>query len=549
MKYFLQLDFVGDTIDLVHEKRTRTSTFLGSVLTMSIGIICAVFGFIEAINIFSRKTYNLSLSNYYEDISRINATNNFPFSWGIWKLGQKAVVNQSSYFTITPRLWNVSFDSNGVKKAGPIPLKTESCKNFKNDNLYGKRSEYLRSAFSDDIINNVLECLDQTQDLNFLNLEGEKYQNHFFFTINACDNSTSKVMCKPIGEIENMLADAYLAIATPNYNFDNSNFTNPEQFYVGLQLFKIDAESMSKILFKYNKIIYNSNNGIISNEIESKTFYQMETGLQIVYPKRTGTQFGSITLVTNHVNIIYNRNYTKIQNVFAEIGGIANALYILFYITNMYFSKKLFKLNLYDKNFKDIDFKKIQRDTIKNKLVNSILETKGIELVESPSSKKARESEREKENPIIFHSLGNRENSENEKNEKSDIIQTINNKNSKKIEESNNNLVKYSNNNAAKKISPKNQLHLEDKQKTTLEENLKIGFWNILCYCAQSENVKAKIKYADEIITEMLEVSNLINNQNQVFKILHLLEEEHSEVFHPEEIILLQKKERRENDN
>ena len=568
---FKSLDYVGDNIDLLMNNNPRFQTTLGAILTIAITIVGLSLGIVDLKSMFLRANPTINLDKYFEKDFMYNGTGNYPLLISINNRGNAPIPEQERYVQIIPYMYSMQLpDASGKNLLKINKLKTFKCSkdlNYYTKN-WGKNAELLRNSTTEERFNRS-SCLDQNQDLTFVNSLGDLPSSWLNIFITKCINSTeSNIVCKPQQEIDDMLVDSFISIDMLDVYFDGNNYIDPGQIYSRTTTYTVSTQFYKRHYIDIHKSDYITDSGYIFDDISYQNYTQI-SGFVLDGDLRKGGQFpgvfAEISWRFSKVKDIYNRKYTKFQGVLAEVGGFLTALKMLAYSLNYFVSRKLYFLDLFDLNFNDSDLT-LFKDEIKRGINKENKENKEIK------ENKENNGDNEKPYKDLGLSSGNKEKDsvnviqfkpKNEvlklKDKKENINeglplpnsntskkQVVNEKNDTQASSNSLNIVDGSNIQMTSKhkslfssgvisemVKPNNELAYEadktniksefSKKSVKNSNNKKIEFWNILFCCCLSKEIKDKLKYTELIISRYINVDNLIKVQVKVGMMLNIM--------------------------
>lgn len=137
-------------------------------------------------------------------------------------------------------------------------------------------------------------------------------------------------------DFKSIIEGMYFKYVYVNSFVDPKNYTNPIKYFAEPQLIKISDTISKDIIHSFTRNILQTNEGWILDNIKEKLFVSSKNSITEFF-------FSTTTLMTlyfespNNVNTIF-REYMKIQDLLANIGGFFNASVILI---NVFFSHYL----------------------------------------------------------------------------------------------------------------------------------------------------------------------------------------------------------------
>lgn len=202
-------------------------------------------------------------------------------------------------------------------------------------------------------------------------LEGywdEKATKYVEISVVRCDNETE--ICKSDEEIYEFFQNKYLNIYFSDNIIDVNNYLQPIKKIYKNRFFLMDSKMSKKITFNFKKVQFINDDGIIfsdENTIESFMFGNTETD----YMSNDLTWIGSILLYSSPEIYVVTRRYQKLQEVIANLGGLANSLlifgYLLTYLEKEYILFTTVIKNLYNDYTKDFEQNLLRENHTKTK--------------------------------------------------------------------------------------------------------------------------------------------------------------------------------------
>jgi hypothetical protein len=140
--------------------------------------------------------------------------------------------------------------------------------------------------------------------------------------VNTTDNNFS---CVDRKTMDSYLSGAYYSFAYTEITVDPSNTTNPNQIVLG-DIYNIVTNKFQMSVFHELKTVHiTTDSGLIFKEPQTNIFLQTKDILSM-NSYAQGKKFLSYQLKLSTQIDIYQREYTKVQDVIAQIGGMMNFL-------------------------------------------------------------------------------------------------------------------------------------------------------------------------------------------------------------------------------
>ena len=235
-----------------------------------------------------------------------------------------------------------------------------------------------------------LYCLDDTnKDLIYIN---DFWGNNNFQMIQiklfSCDNDTFNNSCKSEEEINSFLFNPILQLYLIDVNINTNNYTNPFQKYLKDKFYYISNKYFLSITEYIHHINMRTDKGIVFSSYKEKNNFTIDSIIDFTVYNRSDTIL-SFNIQLNNVIEKYNRNYLKIQDLAAKIGGIYSILLLIFYFLINSISENMYFEYLINNFFNIVFFyEKENNNNLKNK-TNKI--DKIIDILTTESNKKLKE--------------------------------------------------------------------------------------------------------------------------------------------------------------
>ena len=517
--YIYSLDLLSGTKPLKILNREKNVSLTGLIFTFILIVISIIYGTIVLLEYSKQKNYTLiSMEDNSNKIS------------SLLNLG-----NETAAFL---RFYKVSLDENGSQVNDDIPDFSKIFKILVTQYIFYHHTQ--ESEYKEDI--NLINCT------NFLNSNFYKHgvsqqiieksfcppndkglkvgsnsiiSSTLYFHIKLC-NKTEDLNCYTDDEIKEKYESGYLSniffeFYQENNIIDNDNYTNPLTTKFIKILYYIDLNYYIKFDSTSNFISYESNDGIIFNDIKKynglryNTFkYDINTR-QEIYDKESEIISIGYTIDTDYV-LYFKRTYVKLPTVIVEIYGIVKIFFtiggfIINYSFKNYFSFKLFD-EIFSKKYSDTIALKKKRNIFNNSFTQAIsnknLLNVNTVLIDNNNKNK------EKKNCQISRTNIVEENKKGKKIRKNytvinDSIKSNRDDSSRKIINSNFNFNKDSDEQYSKILFKYLGYNKKIKKKFSL--------WNFICSQFIKTNNEMKIiNGIAQIIDKYLSLENLINN-------------------------------------
>ena len=152
-------------------------------------------------------------------------------------------------------------------------------------------------------------------------------------------------------DFNKVINGSYLSIIYLSDVIDHYSYKNPIYRDFRNEIFQISSFSYKSFVYYLTSLTYMSDNGIIFNKYKNYSSFIFDH-LNVDFVEKDNSEskmsFGNqnysmilkISYTCADYPIIYYRHYLKIQNIFSQIGGYIDFVFIIFNSITMYFSRK-----------------------------------------------------------------------------------------------------------------------------------------------------------------------------------------------------------------
>ena len=177
----------------------------------------------------------------------------------------------------------------------------------------------------------------------------------FLLRLKICNNNTFENKCKTSQEITDFFSDKTFSVTYNDNNFNFNNYEDPIQSFGHTDFIFTDTK-MAKSLKIYLKVaeLNDDDQFFMSNQKKNSTYMRdyIETDFILSNAMNLSGNIAEIYFFSSQNLLVNSRIYQKIDQVFANLSGVANFLIIIFFffvkIEHSFNFKKHVILNLYD---------------------------------------------------------------------------------------------------------------------------------------------------------------------------------------------------------
>ncbi len=332
-------DILSVTPEIKVNGNSRFVTKFGILTSFLCIFVIIIFIFFTFIDVLSRSkfsvVYNLDnreipILSFYQSQIAILLTD--PFG--------KEIEEFDRYFTFAAKYAKINIPTNytsetseeyinNMKPTGEIlDIPIKSCKNM----VFNKFSNFFMT-FANSYKSGLCADLSNFKENLFGKYGSLKGYSMLGILFLKCSNSTliNKTNCYSEEIIKKKLSNVYVNLITIENDIDSNNFENPILEYYKNDIIPISSSIYKTYVKELNSVKYTSDNGLIFNQKLNYQSYRTDTTLQSV-DLRDNTAFpgmlSQIMFRCSGKTEIYIRTYEKIPAIFAQIGGILQAIII-----------------------------------------------------------------------------------------------------------------------------------------------------------------------------------------------------------------------------
>jgi len=326
------IDFFGIKPKIMIDKSYKHKTLLGGIITIFISILI-LLGFIHfGRELIDKINPTVISSGFYQSNpdEYILKPDNFNFFIGIQNKNSEYYVDPSlvkldaKYISFTRKIIDGKIDWTPVERS----LNMEPC--VLERHFQDFKQEFTGLPLSD------LYCLNPNdyKNISLAGSWGEDLFNLLAFHVSPCKNSTeSNIICKSSEEIQKTLAGGFFVVNHIDTIFEPKNFKNPRKYFRRNYYTTMSNSYFKELNFYFKNIEYNTDQGFLMEDIKSEKYMQSDN-IKELYDFRSVVS-GDILQCNfrlSNQKDVYNRKYSKIQDVIAQVGGLVKAILI---ITNL----------------------------------------------------------------------------------------------------------------------------------------------------------------------------------------------------------------------
>jgi uncharacterized membrane protein len=316
-------------IGFFFNNKEKIGTYLGLVLTIIYTLISLILFIVHLALILQHSDMKVYDSTAYsKDLPTIDINPDLIyFAFGVEDpKTSNRFIDETIYY---PKFLFFYRDKvNGeFKTTKRIELESEVCK----EESFGQ--DYQNIIVKGELNNSY--CL---KNFNLTLKGGYKYENMSYLRIRIypCINTTeNNHHCKPQEVIDNYLKGGYISILTKDIGLNPINYSFPIISTLQDLYSTIDKQIYRDYILYYGITEIKTDTGLFIKQINSKRYLQFRKEVQSFYFRDESEYYGgkamcSIDFRLDDLIITQTREYTKIPEVFAVVGGYMNLITTIF---------------------------------------------------------------------------------------------------------------------------------------------------------------------------------------------------------------------------
>lgn len=316
IKVSLSLDFLSPMIGFEYKSSTQYKSIPGAIYSLFVIIATFIIGGLFSKEVILRKNPNVNTSMQLLSESKI-LLDNFPIVVSFTIIDQMQD-NYKNFFNIS--LVNYKIDNQlGISRDIQYdPL--EKC-NISSFNLTDEQFEVMNRDKREGVF-----CIKNYKNFYFKNQYSNRNSAFMNLRFQLCDPSNSTCIPHPS---ENIINNVNIGIALLNSYVDTKNQTHPIKYETKVMSTQISFGLHKKMYLRFINNIFISDNGWIFEDEKITEFIQYESfGSEVALDKSNTPWVYWLIFESPNLRIRIDRNYIKLQDWFANIGGFLSVIFI-----------------------------------------------------------------------------------------------------------------------------------------------------------------------------------------------------------------------------
>ena len=364
------IDIYGTPFSLYYKKRSTYRSTLGTILSVVSILYIIDFSLYLFVQLMKKNSFSILISNNSKSSNSINLSN-IPIMIGLIDSNSSFIEMVQQYYNITVFIKTVRPITNSDTYINFKRIELELC----NESIYVNQYPQMKKYYD---LSKYL-CIKPNQNIIINGRYGDSINeynslNIYFLIYNDFTNENIEKQ----NEANKLLYNSFLSIHYLYNIIDHYNYTNPLSKKFRNENFQISPFVFKKFLYYFSNLTYISSQGMFSNsQIQYSSFLFDHLYLDFVENNNNNTKIKineleynkilEISLTCADYPIIYKRIYVVFTEIFSEIGGCIDFIYIICNIITKYFSKKSLIVDITD----NLIYKKTINDYNQNQKLNN----------------------------------------------------------------------------------------------------------------------------------------------------------------------------------
>ena len=346
-----KLDLYGIQPHLFIDKKSKFRTTFGGLISLMLISSGLILFFLMGHDMINSYNPELVTSEVYnpQPSSSVVGKNGYFFILGMENSYYQHFYDESIYDVYLQNITIISNETGSTTTVGNIPI--ERCT---EDHLPADLKSYFLRVVKAPIGN--LICVKKGFEFEIEGSYDSFLHKYISLNIKTCQNSTTKnITCKSQEVIDAKLQQSYFGFYSNDFLIDTRNYKEPGA-KIGRDYFMTTSPNIRKGCVKYlaSHSLISDEGWVIKNEIMTNyTVYSTDKENFELKTYKDGDQKTLFNMIIRKMNYekVYTRKYKKIQNVFADMGGFMNIIFMTLYLFTLPMNSKIYYQTLANKLF------------------------------------------------------------------------------------------------------------------------------------------------------------------------------------------------------
>lgn len=364
LRKFKKIDLYGRDLMFEEHNVQAFKTYIGAVLTLITFITLTIIGFLFGREIYQRKIPIVTVSNEILNESLVPLSD-FPIVMYFARKNGRNIENIDNYIEVSVNYFKISPEKfiNSTVYAGVLPC---------DPNSFTKHRDYISNLLEQAKVGDLQPyCINFDKNYTLKNPYAVANSASMGVSISEC-NISKNPKCLPDAKntTKNMIATVFFM----NSFINPKNYSNPVNYYEDSIVKNVgNGITISNYLkLSYDKL--QSDNGWILEETFETEIITLQSIRESPALKETSLLI-SFVFEASKQRKFTTRNYLKVQDLLAKLGGLFNACSLVFQVLIYDYIRFKYRA-FYSKNIINFEENKNSTEDVFNKLVKTGVFTK-----------------------------------------------------------------------------------------------------------------------------------------------------------------------------
>jgi hypothetical protein len=365
------IDMIGLEIGLKHKSSRSYQSIPGGTITILILIFIAYCTIYFGEDIYYKEKPISRFNKAMNNNTLINMTQ-FPVTISFTTAQGALYTNSDRYIQISP-YWYL-FDWQPLHQSGikVYPLIVEPC-NEEHVSIHKDlflQESFFSSSFcikNDKYINGTVE---QKGEIFFQNEFGSLNSSIIQYLVQQCTNTTENWnKCASQEDIDTFLSNVNIAYTYVDAYVNLDYYERPYNYYISRNIVALNRKIGKTNIVRVKPVTIKTDSGFILEDPDDISIIQSEQ-INTDILGETPIMF-NLVLTGTRTQDVYYRNYIKVQDIFANVGGLLQFLLTISIFVLEFYQEASFKLDILN-NLYEIDNEKVDMKEPKVEIIDEL---------------------------------------------------------------------------------------------------------------------------------------------------------------------------------
>ena len=348
-KIFEKINIYGLPFSIRYKNRSTYTSKTGIMLSIFSIALFTGFIFHYFLQLINHTSFTVLHCNDRRNYHSINLTD-IPVMFGFINTSSKFISINEELFSLSVFIKTLNpFNSNGSEFIYSR-IELENCLNSEYRKKYPEMEKYDLTKFT---------CIKPNQSIILYGRYGDSINGFRSLNLYFGQCISEECLKKNLSEFNDVLYNLYLTVVYLSDGIEHYNYTHPLNKEFRIETFEINPLSFKKYIYYFSSLVYMSNNHIIFNKYKNYSSFIFDhihldfvgrnnTDSVMSYDNKLFSMIFQFTFSSTEYPTIYYREYLKIQDIFSQIGGLVDFIYIVCNAITIYISKKSLVVDITD---------------------------------------------------------------------------------------------------------------------------------------------------------------------------------------------------------